>query len=117
MSKSTRKATFRDGIAAMKVIRNGRTAKIQEIVAKTVDAYSVDRFGEHEWVRCISYLLSLSFKMREIEAILFSTHMRHLADIAGEATAMALQKYMRSPATSHYFSTNSVEALACAMDN
>ena len=53
-----------------------------EMLERTRDAYSFDRYGEEAWLNAIS-LLSLIYNEAEVEWILYSKYMRWAADRFG----------------------------------
>jgi len=56
----------------------------ENILEETESAYSFDRYGEEEWLKCIEFMEQSNFKENEAIWVLRSKHMRWNADGCGD---------------------------------
>jgi len=68
---------------------------VLDLVAKTSDAYSYDRYGEDEWENITRLLVKKGHPRKEILAVLRSKHMRWSADGLG-ANVQGFIRYYNS---------------------
>lgn len=65
-----------------------------DFAIQTSDAYSYDRYGNGEWVKCIIFLKEEGYTREEIDWILRHKHMRWAGDEYG-ATCKGFQQYYK----------------------
>jgi len=66
--------------------------KAFDLAIKTSDAYSYDRYGNDEWVKCIVFLMQEGYSEEEIDWVLRHKHMRWAGD-GYDPTCAGFQSY------------------------
>jgi len=86
------------------------TLTIDQLIEKTIDAYSFENYGYKSWKASIKMLRGRGFNDIEIHAIMISKHTRWAHDVSGkrfgQTTSKDLERYITGKHASHFTSEN-----------